>query len=781
MSQGASPAAVGLRPPAGLALRTVLDLSRQVLCACDLAGRLRWCNAGFERVVGRGGGEVLGVGLGELTDEEGRAALAEAGVPLGDEPDGARSAPAEEAAPAGAECSALAAMRRPDGSWRLVDWRVRVDRRRGLVFAAGRDVTERRAADEAARAAEARLRAILDHSPSPIFVKDLGGRYLIANDAWSRLWGRTPEQMTGRSDLELDPRNAARLADMEAGLATGTSVRGDLHLEAPDGGHDLLVSLFTLAKEDGTRLATCGIGADITERRQVEVRLVERQRLLDAVLEASPDIVSLLDENGRVTTISSAEQAMLGHRHLDPTDSELYSLVHPDDFDYVASAFIAMVTGSRAQLHVRYRVRHADGRWITVDSRARALTDDRGRFRGAVVVTRDVSARLASELRLKELRRAAEQASRAKSDFLSRMSHELRTPLNAILGFSQLLQMDELAVEQAEAVDHILRGGRHLLQLIDEVLDIARIETGHLDLALGPVPVADAVREAVTAVRPLADRAEVVVQVAAGTEGSPAVLADPRRLVQVLSNVVSNGVKYNRPGGRVDIWWELTPGGRVRVAVADTGHGIRPEDIAGVFEPFNRLGAAHSGVEGTGVGLTLARHLVERMHGTLEVESVPEVGSTFFVELARAELLDLPGSGSRTGGADPGAPAFRVLLVEEDLHSLELVERVTSRRPGVVVLAARDAPTALDIARQQKPDLVLLDLELRGSGAPDLLERLGAEPATASIPVAVLAGEAAGGQVRRLLGRGVAGQLAKPVDARALLSLLDAARAASGR
>lgn len=765
MNRATSSTTVGLHPPTGVALRTVLDLSSQVLCVCDLEGRIVWCNLGFERALGFSRAEVLGGRLLDLADVEGQQAL-----------EAARTAGED-----GEVTGALARLKDAGGGWRTIDWTVRVDEGRGLVFAAGRDVSEREAADHAVRASEARLRAIVSHSPTAIFVKDLTGRYLLANEAWALLAGRTATSMVGFNDLEIQPANARRILGLEEQLATKPSVTGDLRLDTPDGARDLLVSLFTLVEDDGTRYAICGIATDITERKWAEASLLERQRLLDTILEASPDIISLLDERGRIRHVSSAEQLLLGYRHTDPQDVELLSLVHHDDFDHVASAFIAMATGSRSQLHVRYRVRHADDRWVTVDSRAQAVVGDDGRFLGAVVVTRDVTARLESEERLEALRQAAEQASRAKSDFLSRMSHELRTPLNAILGFSQLLQMDELAVEQNEAVEHILRGGRHLLDLIDEVLDIARIETGHLELSLRPVLVADVVNEVLELNRPMAERAEVAVQSSIDLGDSPAVVADRQRLLQVVLNLVSNAVKYNRPGGHVDISCEATPEGRVRLAVADTGQGIRPEDMSRVFEPFNRLGADPSGAEGTGVGLALTKDLVEMMHGTLAVESVPEVGSTFTVELPLAVVPDGARLGTTRHGGAGSAPTFRVLLVEENLESLELVERVLTRRPGVVVLAAMHGRMALDLAREHRPDLVLLDLVLPDMAGSVVLDELGNDPVTAGIPVAVLSAEAGGGQVRRLLGRGVAGQLAKPIDVRALLSLVDAARAATGK
>jgi CheY-like chemotaxis protein len=283
----------------------------------------------------------------------------------------------------------------------------------------------------------------------------------------------------------------------------------------------------------------------------------------------------------------------------------------------------------------------------------------------------------------------------------------------------------------------------------------------------------------------MAERAEVVVQSGLDAEEGPAVRADRQRLLQVVSHLVSNAIKYNRPGGQVDISCDVVPHDKVRLAVADTGRGIRPEDLVRVFEPFDRLDAEQSGVDGTGVGLALARSLVERMSGSITVESVPEVGSTFFVELPMAVVPDdsRPGTMHRPAGG-PGTPprvGFRVLLVEEDLSSSELVERVLARRPGVTVIGARDGSRALEAARAQNPDLILLDLQLPDMSGAALLDELGQDPACASIPVAVLSAEAGTGQVRRLLGRGVAGQLTKPIDVRALLSLVDAARAASGK
>ncbi|MHB8681656.1 MAG: PAS domain S-box protein [Acidimicrobiales bacterium] len=764
MSRVSSPGSA-LSKGMALGLRTMLEHSSQVLCASDGEGRVVWCNNGFEQALGHSVAEAVGHPMGSLVHPDGPDLLAVALARPGEDVSGV-----------------LARVPRKDGTWRWIDWTLRFDPGRKLLFAAGRDVSEWRATHEALRASEAQLRAIVDHSPSAIFVKGMDGRYLLCNDGWGRTVGKPASTVIGSTDVECNPDNASVLAELEAALrGTGSAVVSDLRLDIADGRRDYMVALFLLRDDEGSPYAVCGIATDITDRKRAEESLVARERVLDTVLKASPDIISLMDGAGKIHQISAAEQVILGHRHSDPADGDLFPLVHPDDFDEVASAFIRMVTGSVSKLHLRYRVKHADGHWVTVESRGQAVVDEAGRFMGAVIVSRDISSRLESEERLESVRQAAEQASRAKSDFLSRMSHELRTPLNSILGFSQLLQMDDLAVQQADAVEHILRGGRHLLELIDEVLDIARIESGNLELSIAPVRVSALVREAVDLTRPIADRADVAVRVLIPEDDDMAVLADRRRLLQVLLNLISNAVKYNRSGGRVDISCADAGDGTLRLAVADTGRGIRPENIGRVFEPFDRLGAEQTGVEGTGVGLSLSRHLVEQMGGGLSVDSVLDVGSTFCVALPFS-ALPAPGANGRGRAHDPFAEptTFRVLLVEQNLTSLELVERVLSRRPGVAVLAAMHGRLALDLAREHRPGLVLLDLQLPDMPGALLLERLGEDETTADIPVAVLSAEMPPHHLRRLLGRGVAGHVAKPIDVRALLSLVDAVRSSRG-
>jgi CheY-like chemotaxis protein/anti-sigma regulatory factor (Ser/Thr protein kinase) len=374
-----------------------------------------------------------------------------------------------------------------------------------------------------------------------------------------------------------------------------------------------------------------------------------------------------------------------------------------------------------------------------------------------------------------------DRANAARGEFLSRMSHELRTPLNAILGFAQLLELEDLGKEQRENLHYILSAARHLLELINEVLDIAAIEAGRLPLSLEPVPVAEVVGETVSLIRPLADQHQVLL-VAPSLDGRAHVQGDRQRLKQVLLNLVSNAVKYNRQGGRVEV--ECVPDGdRLRVEVLDSGPGIAAEAMDRLFVPFERLDGEATGVEGPGLGLPLSRRLAEAMGGTLEVDSTVGEGSRFSVVLPAAEgpvqreerqqRLEAP--------AAPEPAGMTVLYIEDNLSNLQLVERVLSRRPGVRLISAMRPQLGLELAAEHDPDLILLDLHLPDMPGQEVLRRLQAEPRTAQVPVVILSADARPGLIQDLLGQGVRAFLTKPLDVKELLGLLDAVAGEAAR
>lgn len=373
----------------------------------------------------------------------------------------------------------------------------------------------------------------------------------------------------------------------------------------------------------------------------------------------------------------------------------------------------------------------------------------------------------------------AQAASRAKSDFLSRTSHELRTPLNAILGFAQLLAVDLPAEPAAGKVGHILKAGRHLLKLIDEVLDIARIEAGQLKLECVVVPLAPLLAEAYALVLPLAVQNGVVLD--PPPPCGAAVLGDRQRLLQVLLNLLSNAIKYNRKGGWVRLAVHDAPAALV-LQVRDSGPGIAPAHLPRLFTPFDRLEATLHGAEGTGLGLTVSRQLIEGMGGTISVESQPGVGSVFSVHLPQAARADQelpdsapePPAAAALSAAAPVQARRTLLCIEDNASNLALVEALVARRPQWLLRHAGDGAAGLEAARALSPDLILLDLQLPGLGGEAVLAALRADPRCAQTPVVLVSADALPATRARLLAAGANDYLTKPLEVPEFFALLDA-------
>ena len=361
------------------------------------------------------------------------------------------------------------------------------------------------------------------------------------------------------------------------------------------------------------------------------------------------------------------------------------------------------------------------------------------------------------------------------------MSHELRTPLNAVIGFAQMLRIDRehaLTSRQDDYASYILRGGHHLLALINDVLDLNAIEAGRIHLSIERV----GVRETLDYVR----SSMGTIAAAAGDEfdmGTPAAIADVRadqlRLRQILINLVSNAIKYNRPGGAVALTALQAPGDQVRFVVTDTGIGIAPERQKDLFQPFNRLGAEHTGIEGTGIGLALSRQLVESMSGRLGFTSELGRGSTFWIELPAEP------AGAATADRPPAAHATRpsggysLLYIEDNPASLRLMEHLISTLPGVAMLSAPTPQLGLDLAMAHRPDVIVLDLNLPSMHGLEVLSRLKAAPQTRSIPVIALTAAALPGDIKRGFAAGFFRYLTKPLDVNAFLAAVDDALAST--
>jgi signal transduction histidine kinase/ActR/RegA family two-component response regulator len=362
----------------------------------------------------------------------------------------------------------------------------------------------------------------------------------------------------------------------------------------------------------------------------------------------------------------------------------------------------------------------------------------------------------------------AEHANRAKSDFLSHMSHELRTPMNAVLGFAQLLELDPaLSQQQRQWLGHILRGGNHLLQLINDLLDLARLESGRITLSREPISVPGAVHEVVELLKPLAQANRVCIEMTS----MPALVVrgDRLRLRQVLLNITANAIKYNRPGGWVLISAENRDDGRVQVVVEDSGQGIAEADTSKVFEPFARLGAERGSIEGAGIGLSVTKRLVELMEGHIGVASTVGKGSRFWIELPS----DLHGSARVEGLTQARSPdpesalgPAQVLYVEDNPDNLELVAHILERHPHVTLIAAPSAALGFDLACSHRPDLILLDLHLPDASGYGLLVRLREHPQTCGVPAVAVTANAMPTEEARARAAGFAGYLSKPLDVR---------------
>ena len=562
--------------------------------------------------------------------------------------------------------------------------------------------------------------------------------------------------------------------------------------------------------EDGTPTSVIAYLVDVSERHVAQRAADERRFLLESIFHASPDTIVVRDAAGRVLLASSPVAGAPDSSSVAAGDAvELtYPLsdVAPREREELERAIARCLSGEHDPPVVT--TGHLfGGEARTYETRARPVLDQAGRVTGTVTVSRDVTDRFRLEQSLRDASSAALRESEAKSEFLSRMSHELRTPLNAILGFAQLLELDELPADQASSVDQIQVAGKHLLALINEVLDISRIEAGRLTLSTEPVDVGDVLDEVATLLVPVAESATIAMSVDGARARALYVQADRQRLLQVLLNLGSNAVKYNSRGGSVAFLTRATDGGRVRFEVSDTGPGIAYEQQDKLFLPFSRLGAERSGVEGTGVGLALSKQLVEVMGGSIGVESTPGRGSTFWVELHQAHPPEragadgvadgVAGAASSAGGATEsaattpggrgngkardtgtargaarGAPVV-VLHIEDNPSNASLVEQILAKRAGVRLVSAAEGRSGLELARQHRPDLVLLDLHLPDLGGDELFHRLKAVPELADTKVVVVSADATPSRIRSMLDLGVEGYLTKPVDVEALLRLVD--------
>ncbi len=516
------------------------------------------------------------------------------------------------------------------------------------------------------------------------------------------------------------------------------------------------------------------LAAAFAERTRASDALREAHGFLDSVLENIPNMIFVKDARElRFVRFNKAGEELLGHPRAQLIGKNDYDFFPESEARFFTDRDREVLSGGQLVDIPEEPVHTAHQTTRILHTKKIPILDATGRPQYLLGISEDITELKETEKALREAKRDAERANLAKSEFLSRMSHELRTPMNAVLGFAQLLEIDAPRAEQRESLGHILKGGRHLLGLINEVLDISRIEAGHLSVSLEPVPLEDVIQEALDLIHPLAEKWNVRFAGVPPEAVDRYVLADRQRLIQVLLNFLSNAAKFNRPDGMVTVSVDNVSGDRLRLTVTDTGLGIPPEKMARLFTPFDRLGAEDSSVEGTGLGLALTRRLVEAMGGAVGADSAVDRGSSFWMELPRAEspgrTATLPAEASTQ---TPGS-AGTVLCIEDNLPNLRLVEGVLAHRPAVKLLSAVQGGLGLELAQEHRPSLILLDLQLPDIPGAEVLQRLQRDPRTRQIPVVVLSADATPGQTKRLLADGAREFLTKPLDVTQLLRVLD--------
>ena len=553
-----------------------------------------------------------------------------------------------------------------------------------------------------------------------------------------------------------------------------------------------VVSVTALRDDPGGIIGYLLIGTDNTARKQVEAeqklldqRLRDQQFYTRSLIESNIDALMTTNPAGIITDVNKQMEALTGC-----TRDELIGAPFKNYFTDPerAEAGIKRVLSGNKVTDYELTARARDGKETVVSYNATTFHDRDRKLQGVFAAARDVTERKHFEQTLQEnnvelerAKAAAEKANLAKSEFLSSMSHELRSPLNAILGFAQLIisETPPPTPSQVAYIDPILRAGWYLLELINEILDLAQIESGKLALSLEPTSLAEVMAECQDMIEPQGQKRGIVMTFPR-FDVPCFVEADRTRLKQVIINLLSNAMKYNLANGSVMVECAPSAPDRVRISIRDTGAGLPPEKVAQLFQSFNRLGRETTEEEGTGIGLVMSKRLVELMGGNIGVESTVGVGSVFWFELNAAAA---PALGSERGKSapvvhaqvQPGAPPRTLLYVEDNPANLQLVEQLIARRSDIRLLSARDGTLGIQMARSNRPDVILMDINLPGISGIEALKILREDPATALIPVVALSANAMPRDIEKGLLSGFFRYVTKPIKIAEFMQTLDLA------
>ena len=645
------------------------------------------------------------------------------------------------------------------------------------------DITRRKLAQEKL----ARITFLMDRSQS---LAQVGGWELNVADG-SQFWTPETYRIHDTSPEEHTPTLASCLAcytpdsypvisaAVEDAIRTGSSFDLELQLISTKQRAVWVRVSSSAVTEDGQVVRLMGAMQDITTRKQSEAALIESERLFSSIFDTAYDAFITIDADQHIVLFNKAAERMFGYSAESIIGQSLARLLPPAERsgkDHERENTFGTMLGTTRRDVSGMR---ANGEIFPVETTMSPLTVNDKQIFAAFI--RDTSERQRAEA-LQLAKDTAELANHAKSEFLAHMSHELRTPLNSILGFAQLLEYDA-AVKSTEPamkkVRNIRTAGAHLLSMIDDILDLSRIEVGGMTLSLEALDVDILIRECISLIAPQTEAREL--SVAFTPPNVPChVLADRTRLRQILVNLLSNAVKYNRMRGAIDI---ARHGGKdwVELSIRDSGRGLTPEQQERLFQPFNRLGAEMSSTEGTGIGLVIVRQLVEKMGGNIRVDSKHGEGATFVVTLPASRApesvqftpLDSPSRSGAHSTANVVSGRYTILYIEDNPANVELIQQFLAMRPEFTLEVATDGISGLARARSLRPDLLLLDINLPGIDGFEVMRQLKSDPELAAIPVVALSANAMPDELRRAVSSGFVDYLTKPIDLRRLLATIE--------
>src|ERR1700719_3028442 len=686
-----------------------------------------------------------------------------------------------------------------------------VTRRRIGVSEGAGDVTSRKQAEEVLLKAGALQKAIFNSANFSSIATDAKGVIQVFNVGAERMLGYTAAEVINKitpADISDPQELIARAKALSIEIGTPIAPRFEaLVFKASRGIEDIYE--LTYIRKDGTRFGAVVsvrsfrvagdvisgyllIGTDNTARKLVEEqqkksdqRLRDQQFYTRSLIESNIDAIMTTDPSGIITDVNKQMEALTGC-----TRDELIGAPFKGYFTDPerAEAAIKRVLSEKSVTDYELTARARDGKQTVVSYNATTFYDRNRTLQGVFAAARDVTERKRFEQEIQETnvelesaKSAAEKANLAKSDFLSSMSHELRSPLNAILGFAQLLESTTPlpTASQKESIAHILKAGWHLLELINEVLDLAVVESGTLTISPDPASLAEVMSECRAMMEPQAQQRGISMTFPR-LDIPFHVNADRTRVKQVLINLLSNAIKYNRERGTVEVTCAVTSPERIRISVKDTGAGLPPEKMTQLFQPFNRLGQEGSAEEGTGIGLVMSKRVVEQMKGVIGVESTVGVGSVFWFELLLTPAPTPTAASAESTNAAParvptGAPPRTLLYIEDNPANLALVEQLMARRSDIRLLTAVNGILGIEMARASRPEVILMDINLPGISGIDALKILREDLATAHSPIVSLSANAMPRAIKKGLEAGSFYYLTKPIKVNEFMDTIDVA------